>query len=69
MVIVSRVMTQDGKAFEAKFVIIAVGREGSSWLSGEAKRLGLSVQKNPVDIGVRVELPAYDHERDNRCGL
>ncbi len=56
--LVSRVMTQDGKTFEAKFVIIAVGREGSSWLSDEAKRLGLSVQKNPVDIGVRVELPA-----------
>jgi len=51
-------MTKEGKTFEAKFVIIAVGREGSSWLSGEAKRLGLSVRKNPVDIGVRVELPA-----------
>jgi uncharacterized FAD-dependent dehydrogenase len=43
---------------EAKYIIVAVGREGSSWLSGEAKRLGLAVQKNPVDIGVRVELPA-----------
>jgi uncharacterized FAD-dependent dehydrogenase len=39
-------------------VIIAAGREGSSWLSGEAKRLGLALQTNPVDIGVRVELPA-----------
>jgi uncharacterized protein len=56
--LVSRVMTKDRKTFDAKFVIIAVGREGSSWLSGEAKRLGLSVQNNPVDIGVRVELPA-----------
>jgi uncharacterized FAD-dependent dehydrogenase len=54
----SRVLTKNGKTFEARFVITAVGREGSSWLSGEAKRLGLSVQKNPVDIGVRVELPA-----------
>jgi uncharacterized protein len=56
--LVSRVVTKDGKTFEARFVITAVGREGSSWLSGEAKRLKLSVQKNPVDIGVRVELPA-----------
>jgi hypothetical protein len=55
---VSRIVTKAGKTFEAGFVIIAVGREGSSWLSGEAKRLGLSVRKNPVDIGVRVELPA-----------
>ncbi len=44
--------------YQASAVIVAVGREGSSWLSTEAKRLGLSLQKNPVDIGVRVELPA-----------
>ncbi|MGC1453980.1 MAG: NAD(P)/FAD-dependent oxidoreductase [Nitrospirota bacterium] len=55
---VSGVVTGDGNTFHAHYVIVAAGREGSSWLSGEAKRLGLSVQKNPVDIGVRVELPA-----------
>jgi uncharacterized FAD-dependent dehydrogenase len=52
------VALQDGRRFAAKTVIAAVGREGSAWLASEAKRLGLSVQKNPVDIGVRVELPA-----------
>jgi uncharacterized FAD-dependent dehydrogenase len=52
------VVTGDGARFEAPAVILAVGRDGSSWLSGEAKRLGLSLQTNPVDIGVRVELPA-----------
>lgn len=56
--VVTGVRTQDGKEYEAPAVIAAVGREGSSWLSGEAKRLGLSSQNNPVDIGVRVELPA-----------
>jgi uncharacterized FAD-dependent dehydrogenase len=56
---VSGVTTADGRTYDAKQVIAAVGREGSSWLSGEAKRLGLSLQKNPVDIGVRVELPAH----------
>jgi uncharacterized FAD-dependent dehydrogenase len=56
---VSGVTTGDGKVYSAKHVIAAVGREGSSWLSIEAKRLGLSLQKNPVDIGVRVELPAH----------
>ncbi len=55
---VSGVVTGDGNTIHAQYVIAAAGREGSSWLSGEAKRLGLSVQKNPVDIGVRVELPA-----------
>jgi len=52
------VVTGDGKHYDASVVIIAVGRDGSSWLSAEAKRLGLSLQTNPVDIGVRVELPA-----------
>ncbi|OGW42461.1 MAG: FAD-dependent oxidoreductase [Nitrospirae bacterium GWD2_57_9] len=52
------VITEDGTRYEAGAVIAAVGREGSSWLSSEAKRLGLSLRKNPVDIGVRVELPA-----------
>jgi uncharacterized FAD-dependent dehydrogenase len=56
---VSGVTTEDGNRYDAPAVIAAVGREGSSWLSGEAKRLGLSVHKNPVDIGVRVELPAH----------
>jgi uncharacterized FAD-dependent dehydrogenase len=55
---VAGVVTGDGKRYEGRFIVIAVGREGSSWLSGEAKRLGLSLQTNPVDIGVRVELPA-----------
>ena len=56
---VTGVMTQGGKQFTAPVVIAAAGREGSTWLSGEAKRLKLSLQKNPVDIGVRVELPAH----------
>ncbi len=56
---VSGVTTGEGMQFVAPVVIAAVGREGSTWLSGEAKRLQLSLQKNPVDIGVRVELPAH----------
>ncbi len=55
---VTGVRIGDGNTFDATYVIAAAGREGSTWLSKEAKRLGLSVQKNPVDIGVRVELPA-----------
>ena len=34
------------------------GREGALWLEKQAKSLGFSLLKNPVDIGVRVELPA-----------
>jgi uncharacterized FAD-dependent dehydrogenase len=56
---VTGVITEDGNSFDAHYVIVAAGREGSTWLSEEAKRLRLSVHKNPVDIGVRVELPAH----------
>lgn len=41
-----------------KYVIVSPGREGASWLCSEAKRLSLPMAINPVDIGVRVELPA-----------
>lgn len=56
---VTGVTTSNGKTYDSKFVITAAGREGSAWLSEEAKRIGLSVHKNPVDIGVRVELPGH----------
>jgi len=56
--VVTGVTTDDGQRYDADNVIAAVGREGSSWLSSEAKRLMLALHKNPVDIGVRVELPA-----------
>lgn len=56
---VAGIETSDGRCFYSRFVIASVGREGSAWLAGEAKRLRLTVYKNPVDIGVRVEVPAY----------
>ncbi len=48
----------DGDTIYADFVIAAPGREGALWLEKQAKTMGLSLLKNPVDIGVRVELPA-----------
>ncbi len=50
--------TGNGDMFHAGFVIAAPGREGALWLEKQAKAMGLSLLKNPVDIGVRVELPA-----------
>ena len=52
------VKTADGREFLGDFIILAPGRSGSHWLSEESKRLGLSTGNNPVDIGVRVEVPA-----------
>ncbi|MBE0426459.1 MAG: NAD(P)/FAD-dependent oxidoreductase [Nitrospirae bacterium] len=49
---------KNGMKFFSDFVILAPGREGSRWLEKESKRLHLTLLKNPVDIGVRVEIPA-----------
>lgn len=49
---------EDDAEVRARWVILAPGREGSAWLAGEAARLGLHTAVNPVDIGVRVEVPA-----------
>ncbi len=49
--------TGDGQELHCRYLVLAPGREGSDWLLGEARRLGLPVRNNPVDLGVRVELP------------
>lgn len=52
------VHTDKGEEFIGDYIILAPGREGSEWLNEEAKRLNLTALNNPVDIGVRVEIPA-----------
>ncbi|MGQ9568535.1 MAG: NAD(P)/FAD-dependent oxidoreductase [Anaerolineae bacterium] len=52
------VTTAQGETLEAEYVVIAPGREGASWLAEQAKKLNLRLSRNPVDVGVRVELPA-----------
>jgi uncharacterized FAD-dependent dehydrogenase len=55
---VQGVLLKDGSEEYCRYLIAAPGREGSSWFSEEARRLGLTQEINPVDIGVRVEIPA-----------
>jgi len=52
------VRTAKGEVIEGQYVVVAPGREGASWLKKVADQLGLSLRRNPVDIGVRVEVPA-----------
>lgn len=49
---------RNGERHFAEYVVLAPGREGSQWLERQAKKLGLTLLNNPVDIGVRVELPS-----------
>lgn len=52
-------LTLDGdKKIEVKFIIGAAGRSGADWLSSEAKKLGILTRFAPIDIGIRVEVPA-----------
>ena len=55
--VVQGVRTEDGEEYRWKYLILAPGREGADWLSHEAARLRLTMNINPVDIGVRVEVP------------
>jgi uncharacterized FAD-dependent dehydrogenase len=52
------VETGGGDNFDCDYLILAPGREGADWLTTEAERLKLTMHSNPVDVGVRVEVPA-----------
>jgi uncharacterized FAD-dependent dehydrogenase len=56
--VVTGVELEDGERIASKAVIVAPGREGADWLTAEARRLGITLANNAVDIGVRVEVPA-----------
>ena len=56
---VTGVETANGETLSAPYVVVAPGREGADWLTELARYLKLSLSINPVDIGVRVEMPAH----------
>jgi uncharacterized FAD-dependent dehydrogenase len=55
---VKGVEIEGGDSFNCRYLILAPGREGADWLSKEAGRLNLTLYNNPIDVGVRVEVPA-----------
>lgn len=55
---VKGISTKDGREFLADFIIVAPGRDGAEWFAKECQRLKFDMEINPVDIGVRVEVPA-----------
>jgi uncharacterized FAD-dependent dehydrogenase len=46
-----------GESFEADAVLLAPGRIGSGWLIEQLSGLGVDMSYNPIDVGVRVEVP------------
>lgn len=55
---VTGVELASGEQIEAGYVIAGPGRAGAEWMHSEASRLGLQGANNPVDIGLRIEVPA-----------
>ncbi len=52
------VILKDGRKIEAKYIISAPGRAGANFMLEQAKRLGIKFRHGPIDVGVRVEVPA-----------
>jgi len=55
----SKVILDDGTEMTAKYVLLAPGRVGANWAAEIAKRLSIPAKHEPIDIGVRVEVPAF----------
>ncbi|MFH1285494.1 MAG: NAD(P)/FAD-dependent oxidoreductase [Candidatus Micrarchaeota archaeon] len=51
-------VTYDGKKMKADYVVLATGRGGARWLAEQCSKLGIAAKHQPIDIGVRVEVPA-----------
>lgn len=55
---ITGVKLKSGEIYTSRYVICGPGRIGAEWIHRESNRLGLKGINNPVDIGVRVEVPA-----------
>lgn len=52
------IITSDAEEIFFDRVILAPGRGGARWLENIVKKLGIKFIYNPIDIGVRVEVPS-----------
>jgi uncharacterized FAD-dependent dehydrogenase len=50
-------VSNGGESFKADAVLLAPGRIGSGWLIEQLGNLGVGMSYNPIDVGVRVEVP------------
>jgi hypothetical protein len=52
------VVLADGRKLCAKYVILAPGRIGVSWVEELVERHNIKAHHGPIDVGIRVEVPA-----------
>jgi hypothetical protein len=55
--------TEKGETIKGKYIVAMPGRAGSEWLREQAEALNIKIANNPVDVGVRVEVPAIAMKR------
>jgi uncharacterized FAD-dependent dehydrogenase len=48
----------NGESVKANYIIAAPGRVGAVWFAEQARALGIELKHGPIDVGVRVEVPA-----------
>ncbi|HID60578.1 MAG TPA: NAD(P)/FAD-dependent oxidoreductase, partial [Hadesarchaea archaeon] len=51
-----------GEKLKAKYILAAPGRVGADWFAEQVRELGVKLTHGPIDIGVRVEVPAVVYE-------
>lgn len=54
-----RIIGNNSRVLNSYLVLLAPGRSGAEWLLNQARSLNIEVEPGPLDIGVRVEVPAY----------
>lgn len=62
--VVKGIVLKDGTTIAAEKVVVAPGRDGSTWLAKLLKKRRLKMINNQVDIGVRVETSEHCHGRN-----
>jgi uncharacterized FAD-dependent dehydrogenase len=63
---VQGIETESGSRLGCEYLVLAPGREGADWLSKVASQLKLTMHINPIDVGVRVEVPVLVMEELSR---
>ena len=55
--LIAKVLLADGKAIKANYFLVAPGRSNNLWLTKQIKKLGLGLEYQPIEIGIRIEFP------------
>jgi hypothetical protein len=52
------VVTEEGETLGARYLLLAPGRSANQWLADQVEGLGAALDYQPIEVGVRVEVPA-----------